>query len=140
MPSAKPTESDALVAAIHASGQAMALATTGGGSLAISSLLTVPGASRSVVEAVVPYSSAALDDYLGVTPERYCESRTARAMAMAAYERARRLSPVANESAKKSVDLPPFLGVGCTASLVSNLPKRGAHRAHVAAQTANCTT
>ena len=66
----------------------MVIAVTGGGSGAISSLLEVPGASASVLEAIVPYAATALADWLGGTPDHYCSERTARAMAMAAFERA----------------------------------------------------
>jgi hypothetical protein len=49
-------------------------------------------------------------------------------MAMAAYRRARSLDP---EGAT--------FGVGCTASLITDRPKRGEHRVHVAVQTAAAT-
>jgi nicotinamide mononucleotide (NMN) deamidase PncC len=115
---------------IHASGRPFVIAVTGGGSGAISSLLQVPGASASVLEAIVPYAAAALADWLGGTPDHYCSERTARAMAMAAFERARDLS-----------DADPHMlrGIGATASLASNRPKRGAHRIHIAWQSADTT-
>lgn len=127
--------SDAAIEAIHATRTRVVLAITGGGSRAISRLLEVGGASRTVLEAVVPYSAVALDDWLGATPERYCDERTARAMAMAAFERARRLTR--DEADRQGAD--DVAGVGCTASLASDRPKRGAHRAYVAVQTARFT-
>ena len=96
---------------------------TGGGSLLISELLTTPGASASVLEVRVPYAAAALTDLLGRAPDRACSDSTARAMAMAAFQRARALG------ARR-----PF-GFACTASLASDRPKKGEHRAHVALQT-----
>ena len=66
----------------------MVLAITGGGSGAIADLLEVPGGSRTVLEAVVPYSAAALVEFLRGKPEQFCSARTARAMAMAAFQRA----------------------------------------------------
>jgi nicotinamide mononucleotide (NMN) deamidase PncC len=108
----------------------MVIAVTGGGSGAISSLLEVPGASASVLEAIVPYAATALADWLGGTPDHYCSERTARAMAMAAFERARQLS---------DADPRTLRGIGATASLASNRPKRGAHRIHVAWQSADTT-
>ncbi|HEY2839853.1 MAG TPA: hypothetical protein VGJ26_11930 [Pirellulales bacterium] len=131
-----------LTQGIHACGVRLELATTGGGSLAISALLTTPGASRSVVEAVVPYSAAALGAYLGSLPEQFCSEATARRMAMAAYQRARSYDATDAESAgaadllKASSNL---AGIGCTCSLVSDRPKRGAHRIHCAAQTSALT-
>lgn len=47
------------------SGPPSAVGSVGCGSGAISSLLAVPGASKTLVEATVPYAMAALDDYLG---------------------------------------------------------------------------
>jgi len=115
---------------IHASARPMVIAVTGGGSGAISSLLEVPGASASVLEAIVPYAATALADWLGGTPDHYCSERTARAMAMASFQRARELS---------SADPHTLLGIGATASLASNRPKRGPHRIHVAWQSADTT-
>ncbi len=119
-----------LVERIHAAGRPMVLAITGGGSGAIAELLSVPGGSATILEAVVPYSAAALEQWLGGPPDHYCDERTARAMAMAAFERARRLS---------TADPGVLRGIGATASLVSNRPKRGPHRIHVAWQSAERT-
>ena len=128
------TKSDwnTLITAIHASKHQCVLAITGGGSSAIARLLEVPGGSRTVLEAVVPYSSAALTDWLGGAPDQFCAEPTARAMAMAAWMRARALSPEA--------DPRRLIGVGATASLASDRPKKGDHRIHIAAQTATATS
>ncbi|MEX2114783.1 MAG: hypothetical protein WD845_16440 [Pirellulales bacterium] len=117
-----------LVHAIHDAGLRLVIAVTGGGSGAISALLGVAGASRSILAATVPYAEGALVEWLGAKPEEFCSSRTARAMAMAAYEKARRFDPQGH-----------CCGIGCTASLVSDRPKRGPHRAHLAYQTASTT-
>jgi hypothetical protein len=119
-----------LVERVHASGVQMVLAITGGGSRAISTLLEVPGASASVLGAIVPYARSALETWLGGPVDNYCSERTARAMAMAAFERARRFS-----------DFEPrrLRGFGTTASLKTTKPKRGAHRIHVAWQAADRT-
>jgi nicotinamide mononucleotide (NMN) deamidase PncC len=122
------TAQQQLAQQVHARQLRLVLAVTGGGSQAISTLLSEPGASRSILEATVPYSSAALTAWLGGQPEDYCSARTGRAMAMAAYLKARALDPAAATG-----------GVACTASLASDRPKRGAHRAHVAWQTAGTT-
>ena len=119
-----------LVEGIHSAAKPVVLAIAGGGSGAIGALLEVPGGSASVLEAVVPYSAAALREWLGGTPDNYCSERTARAMAMAAFERARALS---------DADPHTLRGIGATASLVSNRPKRGPHRIHVAWQSADTT-
>ncbi len=118
-----------LVQGIHASGKAFVLAVTGGGSEAIAELLSVPGASRSVLEALVPYCESALADFLGGPVDQFCSAATARAMAMAAYRRAQR----------HAAEHGNLLGVACTASLSSDRPKRGAHRLHAAWQSATTT-
>lgn len=123
MPHVSP---EALISQIHAADARCGMAITGGGSRLIGELLSVPGGSRSVIEACVPYSAEALTAYLGARPEQFCSTRTARAMAMTACQRARRLEPEANG----------VVGLGVTASLASDRPKRGSHRVHVALQTA----
>jgi nicotinamide mononucleotide (NMN) deamidase PncC len=120
-----------LVEHIHASGRQLVVAVTGGGSGAISALLQVPGASASVLEAVVPYAATAMQQWIGGGIEKYCSERTARAMAMQAFECARELS---------DGNLSTLVGIGATASLASSRPKRGSHRIHVAWQTAAATT
>lgn len=119
-----------MIEQIHASGKRLVLSVTGGGSGAIAALLEVPGASATVLEAVVPYAATALEQWLGGPTEHYCSERTARAMAMAAFERARKLS---------SGDPRTLRGIGATASLATTRPKRGPHRVHVAWQSAEVT-
>src|SRR5437016_8015927 len=116
------TTDDAIVARIHASGRRVALAITGGGSGVIAWLLRVPGGSRTLVEAVVPYGEGALVDFLGHEPAQACGADTAVAMARRALTRAERHS--ARDAA--------VVGVGVTASLVTDRPKHGDHRCHIA--------
>jgi len=120
-----------LVEQIHDSPTRIVLAATGGGSRAIADLLEVPGASRTLLEAVVPYSVPAMNVWLGSLPDGLCSAATGRAMAMAAFHRALRYET--QESP------PPVAGVACTASLASDRPKHGPHRVHVALQTASLT-
>jgi hypothetical protein len=102
---------------------------TGGGSGLIAEWLTTPGASATVLEVSVPYAFAALSERLGGPPEQACSQATARALAMSAYERAEQLQPEHGKA--------PLFGLAVTASLATNRRKRGAHRAHVAVQTAS---
>ncbi len=113
---------------VHAGGVRLVIAVTGGGSQAISALLTTPGASRSILAAAVPYAAEALVEWIGAEPEEYCSAATARAMAMAAYLKAQNYAAGA-----------VTCGVACTASLASDRPKRGDHRAHFAWQSATTT-
>jgi nicotinamide mononucleotide (NMN) deamidase PncC len=113
-----------LIEALHAGPYRYVVAVTGGGASAIAALLSVPGGSRTVLEAGVPYHERALVEFLGRAPEQFCSTDTARALAERACERARRLVP--GEA---------VAGVGCTASLATDRPKRGDHRFHVAVHT-----
>jgi nicotinamide mononucleotide (NMN) deamidase PncC len=126
-----PPENETLIRQIHASGRQLVIAVTGGGSMAISGLLQVPGASATVLEAIVPYSAKSLDQWVGGIIEQYCSEKTARAMAVRAFERARELS---------AADAHKLIGIGATASLATNRPKRGAHRIHIARQSAAITS
>ena len=125
-----PSDTQKFIEKIHDSGSRLVLVVTGGGSQAISSLLSVAGASRSILLATVPYADTALTEWLGSRPESFCSSRTARAMAMSAYEKAK----ILDASAERLV------GVSCTASLASDRPKKGPHRFFIATQTIETTT
>jgi Cytidylyltransferase-like len=126
-----------LIAALHASGRKAALAITGGGSGAVGELLRVPGGSRLLIEAQVPYDAQALAGFLGFAPAQACSAETAIAMAQTARARAASLAPAEGEGATDLV------GLGATAALVSDRPRKGEHRFHIAfanaAGIAHCT-
>lgn len=107
---------------IHDLPMQAALVVSGGGSRALAWLLSVPGASRTVLEMTLPYSYPAFEHYLGFRPEQFVSRETAIYLAKAAYHRARLLAAEGK----------PSLGLACTATLVTDRPKRGAHRCHVA--------
>src|ERR1700756_1121740 len=108
-------------------------AITGGGSGAIGELLRVPGGSRLLIEAQVPYDTQALETFLGFAPAQASSADTAIAMAQTARAHAARLAPAGAD----------VVGLGATAALVSDRPRRGEHRFHIAfgnaAQIAHCT-
>lgn len=106
------------------------MAVAGGGSGIISHLLSVPGASATLLEALVPYSKKALREHLGVPIQSHCSQDVASAMAVNALRRAQNLAE------QKSSHL---FGLGCTASLNSNRPKRGDRRVYAALQTEQTT-
>jgi len=122
-----------LISALHASGRKAALAITGGGSGAASELLRVPGGSRLLIEAQIPYDALALAAFLGFAPAQACSADTAIAMARSARARVARLVPA---------DADP-VGVGASAALVSDRPRKGEHRFHIAfaiaARIAHCS-
>ena len=122
-----------LISAVHASGRKAALAITGGGSGAVGELLRVPGGSRLLIEAQVPYDELALARFLGFTPPQACSADTAIAMARSARARAAKLVAAGTD----------LVGLGATAALVSDRPRKGEHRFHIAfassAGIAHCT-
>ncbi|HEY1795279.1 MAG TPA: hypothetical protein VGG57_04085 [Stellaceae bacterium] len=122
-----------LISALHGAGRKAALAITGGGSGAIGELLRVPGGSRLLIEAQVPYDGSTLEDLLGFDPAQACSADTAIAMAQAIRARAMRLMPAGTDP----------VGLGATAALVSDRPRKGEHRFHIAcaeaAGVAHCT-
>jgi len=111
-----------LIAQIHASPAMAVIVVTGGGAQALADLLLVPGASRTVLEALIPYSERSLTEFLGEAPSQAVSVETAAALARAAYQRAFQL---------RTDPTLPVLGLSCTAALVTDRPKKGEHRAHV---------
>lgn len=112
-----------LITQIHESPWMAAVVITGGGSMALADLFAVPGASRTILEARIPYCEKSLTEFLHGPPAQAVSSQTAGRLAWRALERARTLRP------REGV---PVIGVACTAALVTERPKRGAHRIHVA--------
>ena len=116
---------DDRITAIHSTARRGVLAVAGGGAGLLSRLLGVAGASATVLEASVPYALRSLREYLGTVPNQACSIETGRALAMRAFTRARHLGG--------------DFGFAITASLATNRPKRGAHRAHLGFQDAATT-
>jgi hypothetical protein len=116
-----------LISTLHASGRKAALAITGGGSGAIGALLRVPGGSRLLIEAQVPYDALALEAFLGFASAQACSADIAIAMARSIRARSAKLVP-----ADSDLVGPNLVGLGATAALVSDRPRKGEHRFHIA--------
>ena len=112
-----------MIEAIQSSGYQSVWVVTGGGSGAVHAMLSHPGASRFILEAQIPYSAAALLDYLGQPPDGYCSAQCARVLAEKAFARAVHLAPDQNKAA-------PLIGIACTAALQTTRRRRGSDRAH----------
>jgi hypothetical protein len=110
-----------LIQAVHDCPIRVMMVTAGAGTQALSELLSVAGATRTLLEAVVPYSAVAFDEFLGKTPDQYVASSTSGLLAGRAFTRARWLA-----GEERSV-----VGMACTATIVTDRPKRGEHRAHI---------
>ncbi len=107
---------------IHAAPHKAVLAVSGAGTQAVAWLLGVSGASRTILEAVVPYGRLAMRAFLGFEPTQSASAETARQMARRAFQRAR--SQLEDDS--------PVVGLACAAAIATDRYRRGEHRAFVA--------
>lgn len=114
------------IQAIHSAKFSGVIALAGGGSQALADLLAQPGASSTILEAIIPYSNQAMVNFLGSTPVQVCSALTARQMAMQAFQHARTLSSEAPEH---------LFGLGLTAALATLPERKGSDRCHIALQT-----
>ncbi|MGH2582445.1 MAG: hypothetical protein ACRDFQ_06075 [Anaerolineales bacterium] len=110
-----------LVQSIFSANTKVIFVVTGAGTAAIRWLLSVGGASSTVLEAVVPYGAKAMEEYLGWMPEKFVSATTAEAMAAAAYVRGSGYTQLEER----------LVAVACTAAIATNRVKKGAHGAHV---------
>ena len=108
---------------IHATPHKAVVAVSGAGTQAVAWLLGVAGASRTILEALVPYARESMNSFLGFEPEQSASAQTAKDMAKAAYKKAK----------SQLEDNSPPVGLACAAAIASDRPKRGDHRAYVSA-------
>ncbi len=102
----------------------IALVVTGGGSGAIAKCFRRSGASRNFVEAVIPYSHAALADYLNGPPVAgHADLSTATQIASVAFDRAVKVG---------GGDPKDAVGIALVAALPTDPPRDHIHRIHVA--------
>ena len=97
----------ALVRAIHATSHRCCLVFSGVGAQAIAWLFAEAGTSRTVLDAQVPYSRAALDEYVGAQAEQHVSAEEALKMADAALRRAKKLAALSGLD-----PVTPLIGVG----------------------------
>jgi nicotinic acid mononucleotide adenylyltransferase/nicotinamide mononucleotide (NMN) deamidase PncC len=115
----------------------LVLHVTGAGASSISWLLSVPGASQTVLEATVPYSKISAD-YM-VYPDRidrYVSPEAAILLAKKAYHRALELQAhtVTNERfIHEYVEniVKHTVGISCTGALSTNRERKGDDKAHI---------
>lgn len=123
-------DAGSVIEPLAAAGRQAVIVSTGGGAEAIAHLVSTPGASAVVREGLVPYAREAVDHFLGGPQETYCSSRTARRLAVMAWQRASAYGATAEAA----------IGAAVTASLKTTRPKRGEHRVIVAVQTLGQTS
>ena len=108
---------------LHGTPHKTVLAVSGAGTQAVAWLLGVSGASRTILEVVVPYGRLSMQDFLGFEPEQSAAAETAKQLARRAHLRAR----------AQLEDDSPSVGLACAATIATDRPKRGDHRAFVSA-------
>ncbi|MEM9777707.1 MAG: cytidylyltransferase, partial [Chloroflexota bacterium] len=113
-----------LIQKIHEGPYKLVLATAGAGTQALSDLLSIAGASNTLIESVVPYSKESFDDFVGQSPKKYVSARATRLLAGNAFYRAHKLTA-------KFPHFENLIGLACSASIATNRPKRGDHHAFV---------
>ncbi|CAK0738768.1 hypothetical protein CVIRNUC_001090 [Coccomyxa viridis] len=112
-----------LVRQIHGTNRKAVFYVAGGGVQVLTWLLSVPGASKTVLEARIPYGGGkSMAEILGKEPQTFANTLTAVEMARAAYRQAAHLSEFGV----------PILGVSCTCALATDRVKKGDHKVYVA--------
>jgi hypothetical protein len=119
-----------LVTEIHATEGKACIVVTGAGTQAIAWLFAESGASRTMLEASVPYSSAALFEFTGERTEQHVSAAEAMLMAEKTLERAKVLSALAD--GPRGLSIAQLTGVACTAAIATDRARRGEDRCHVA--------
>lgn len=115
-----------VIEAIHSSPTQSVLYLSGGASQALGWLMSVPRASSTILEVVVPYSRASMVQLLrGKVPESFASQETSDDLSLLAYNRALKLAMTGM----------PVLGIGFVGALASVPSKRGDHRCYVSART-----
>ena len=108
---------------IHGTPHKAVVAVSGAGTQAVAWLLGVAGASRTILEVLVPYGRESMRAFLGFEPEQSASAQTAKDMSQSAYKQAK---------SQLEDDSPP-VGLACAATIATDRPKRGDHRAYVSA-------
>ena len=111
-----------LVESIHRSPQTLFIAAAGGGTGAIAALARSPGASRTLLQAIVPYSREFMEAFLDGGSQPACSKDVAADMARRSRELALREHPDL---------LQQPIGVGVTAALTSDRARAGTNRCFV---------
>ena len=106
---------------IHNSKTKLVMSVSGVGSQSINWLLSVPGASKTLIEATIPYSNESLNRYIGEVPKQYVSKATALSMAKAAYM----------QGAQYGNNEMDIIGVSCTGAISTNRKRRGDNQAFV---------
>ena len=113
---------------IHAADTQIVISVAGAGSKSINWLLSVPGASKTLLEAHVPYSESSQKLLLGNSGiSKSVSNDVANALAKESYIKATKL---------RNSDI-PVIGVGCTAAISTERDRKGDNQAFISIWTSN---
>jgi nicotinic acid mononucleotide adenylyltransferase len=104
------------------------IAATGGGSSFIGDYLQIPGGSQTILGFYVPYAQPLFNQFIGGKPDKYVSSAAARKLAVASYDKAKKLGG--------------NLGMGVSCSLTTGAGEREGREnwVHIAVHGANFTS
>ena len=126
----------ALVRAIHAAteatGKRFVVGVTGGGSTALSHLMSQFGASNTILEFNCTYACESTQEYVKHSIKSFASIETAKELATASLNRSIALLTTQCTDLACLTKLNNAVGIGATASLASKAWKRGEHRIFVA--------
>lgn len=104
-----------LVTQIHAAKKKLVYIAAGGGTQAVAWLQSVPGCSKTLLEAIIPYDRKAIVNYLdGLVVDRFANTNCAHFLAGRAFSRALSL--------RDPNDV--VFGFSCSAALKTEKPKK----------------
>jgi nicotinamide mononucleotide (NMN) deamidase PncC len=119
-------QTSALARQVHGADGKICLVVSGAGSQAVAALFAEPGASRTMLDAQVPYSSSAMSEYSGHVAQQHVSAEEAARLAEAALRRARKLAGPSDTA---------LAGISCTAAITTDRIRRGENRCHVSIAT-----
>ena len=120
-----------LITRIHASDNFKgSLVVTGCGSMSIAWLFSIPGSSKTLLSAYVPYSKKSLELYLGKHLTNHVSEKEALSIADVAYNNTLKFINTSEKDIK-------VFGIGCTGAIATNRNRKGEDRAHIAIKSKN---
>jgi len=115
-----------LVERLHSSPVRCSIITTGAGGLAVSALLGVPGCSRTLIDAHIPYHLTVSRGILDHYPRSLVSEKVGVELAQAAFHKG--VKTIEGDGADAST----VIGVGATAAIATDRARKGADVAYIA--------
>ena len=110
-----------IITELHKSPMKFIAVITGAGTTAISDIMSLPGASKTVIEVLIPYSRASLEFFNSSPLNKHVSIIESKNMASLIYIKGKSYLDK-NEK---------FIGIGCTAAISTIPHRKGEDRAHI---------